>query len=130
MLNSLSISNFRGFEMLELGPLQRVNLIVGRNNAGKTSLLEAVAFLASYRQQTQFPQILRPVSGNVENRYFRWLMKDAPDITAARIDASDGGIQRQALFLRNLPPGGVQQLAATGYQSVHASNTSRFSKAN
>ena len=40
----LKIENFRGIKLLEIDDLARVNLFVGRNNCGKTSVLEA-AFL-------------------------------------------------------------------------------------
>lgn len=42
MLRSLQIKNFRCFEGLTIDPLERVNLIGGMNNVGKTSLLEAI----------------------------------------------------------------------------------------
>ncbi|MEM9459542.1 MAG: AAA family ATPase [Myxococcota bacterium] len=42
MLTSFSIQRFRGFEALELPRLGRVNLVVGKNNIGKTMLLEAL----------------------------------------------------------------------------------------
>lgn len=45
MYTSLSIKNFRGFQTLEIEGLKRVNLFTGRNNCGKTSILEAVFFL-------------------------------------------------------------------------------------
>ena len=45
MLNTLSIQNFRGFRDLTVAPLDRVNLIAGRNNVGKTALLEAIYLL-------------------------------------------------------------------------------------
>jgi hypothetical protein len=41
-LNSLEVRNFRGFEHLKIESLGRVNLVVGKNNVGKTSLLEAL----------------------------------------------------------------------------------------
>lgn len=41
MLKSLQIKQFRGFESIEMPVLAQVNLIAGRNNAGKTALLEA-----------------------------------------------------------------------------------------
>ncbi|MFY9819736.1 MAG: AAA family ATPase [Thermoanaerobaculia bacterium] len=41
MLKSLEIQGFRCFRELRVEPLTRVNLFVGLNNAGKTSLLEA-----------------------------------------------------------------------------------------
>lgn len=47
MYDSIRIRRFRRFEDLTLRGLTRVNLFVGRNNAGKTSLLEAIELLAS-----------------------------------------------------------------------------------
>jgi len=41
-LDSLRIQNFRTFEDLTIDRLGRVNLIVGKNNVGKTALLEAL----------------------------------------------------------------------------------------
>lgn len=46
MLNSLTIKGFRCFQEVHVKPLTRVNLFVGKNNSGKTSLLEAVELLA------------------------------------------------------------------------------------
>lgn len=45
MLKSLSITNFRCFPKYHMPGLARVNLLVGKNNSGKTALLEAVHFL-------------------------------------------------------------------------------------
>jgi energy-coupling factor transporter ATP-binding protein EcfA2 len=45
MISSLTIEGFRCFERLEMGGLGRVNLIVGKNNSGKTSVLEALHLL-------------------------------------------------------------------------------------
>src|SRR5258707_11889142 len=42
LLESLEIQNFRGFKHLQIEKLGRVNLIVGKNNVGKTALLEAL----------------------------------------------------------------------------------------
>lgn len=47
MYSSLEISNFRGFSSLRLENLERVNLITGLNNVGKTSLLESIFLLSS-----------------------------------------------------------------------------------
>ena len=46
MIQSLTASGFRCFREILVEPLTRVNLFVGENNAGKTSLLEAVELLA------------------------------------------------------------------------------------
>ena len=47
MLKTLKIENFRGFQSFELQQLGRVNLLVGVNNSGKTSILEAIQLLCS-----------------------------------------------------------------------------------
>lgn len=47
MLDSFEISNFRLFQYLEFRRLKRVNLVVGRNNAGKSKFLEAMQHYAS-----------------------------------------------------------------------------------
>ena len=46
MLNSLTIRGFRCFSELHVEPLTRVNLFVGKNGSGKTSLLEAAELVA------------------------------------------------------------------------------------
>lgn len=45
MLERLHIRNFRGFTDLRSDSLGRINLVAGRNNAGKTTLLEAIFLL-------------------------------------------------------------------------------------
>lgn len=47
MLTRLEIQNFRGINELSLTNAGRVNLIVGRNDTGKTSMLEAMRLLLS-----------------------------------------------------------------------------------
>ena len=42
LLDSLKIKGYRCFEHLTIEKLGRVNLIVGKNNVGKTALLEAL----------------------------------------------------------------------------------------
>ncbi|MBO1051152.1 MAG: AAA family ATPase [Dolichospermum sp. DET73] len=47
MLKSVKIENFRGFKSFELQQLGRINLLVGENNSGKTSILEAIQLFCS-----------------------------------------------------------------------------------
>ena len=47
MLENFDFEEYRGFKRLHVQGLRRVNLIVGRNNSGKTSLLEAAHILLS-----------------------------------------------------------------------------------
>ena len=46
ILKNLTIKNFRCFENFHLKDLKRVNIFVGDNNSGKSSVLEAVGFLS------------------------------------------------------------------------------------
>lgn len=45
MIETLHIKNFQVFEDIEIKGLRRVNLIAGKNNAGKTAMLEALRLL-------------------------------------------------------------------------------------
>jgi energy-coupling factor transporter ATP-binding protein EcfA2 len=47
MIRSLTINGYRGFSKFALKELGRINLFVGRNNTGKTTLLEALHLLWS-----------------------------------------------------------------------------------
>jgi len=47
MLNSLEIKNFRNLKELKINSLGNVNLITGKNNTGKSTLLEAIAIYAA-----------------------------------------------------------------------------------
>ena len=47
MLEDVEIENYRCFATLRHSGFTRVNLIVGRNNSGKTALLEALEALVS-----------------------------------------------------------------------------------
>src|SRR3989339_791560 len=42
MISKLSLKGFKGFDMLEIPSISRITLLGGRNNVGKTSLLEAL----------------------------------------------------------------------------------------
>ncbi|WP_017660570.1 AAA family ATPase [Baaleninema simplex] len=47
MLQSFQIKNFRLFKSLNIDKLNRINLIVGKNNAGKSAFLEAIQLYIS-----------------------------------------------------------------------------------
>jgi AAA15 family ATPase/GTPase len=63
MISNLEIQNFRGIKHLKLSQLNPINLIVGTNNAGKTSVLEAIYALCGSGQD--FHKL------DVENSVFR-----------------------------------------------------------
>jgi AAA15 family ATPase/GTPase len=59
MLKSLKIKNFRCFEEFTLPQLGRVNLLVGKNSGGKTSVLEAVHILTSPNNIESFSDVMK-----------------------------------------------------------------------
>ena len=58
MYESIRIQNFRGLKDLTIENLGRVNLLVGANNVGKTSVLEALALLRARQEGTEIQQML------------------------------------------------------------------------
>ena len=66
---TLKIENFRGIKSLEINDLARVNLFVGKNNCGKTSVLESVFLLTGMSNPELMTRIanLRGVSPTHEN---------------------------------------------------------------
>ncbi len=58
MISSLKILNYRAFADFEMTNLGRVNLLVGKNNTGKTSILEGLFILASGSNPTALWQII------------------------------------------------------------------------
>ena len=57
MLDSLIIKNFRSLADFEVAKLGRVNLIVGKNNSGKSSVLEALRIYAGNGQRVLLDSI-------------------------------------------------------------------------
>ena len=54
MIKKISINHFRGIEHVVLNDLQRISVITGRNNTGKSTLLEAVFFLLEHTAANSF----------------------------------------------------------------------------
>jgi ABC-type multidrug transport system ATPase subunit len=96
MLKSFQISNFRLFKHLEIGRLNRVNLIVGKNNAGKSTFLEAVALYASNASPSVFLDL-------VDSRQENWVSEAQP-----QSQNFTGNSVRHLFFGHKLPKIGEQ----------------------
>jgi AAA15 family ATPase/GTPase len=59
MLKSLKLENFRGFKSFELKNLGRINLLVGKNSSGKTSILEAIHLLKTEMELSVLSDIIK-----------------------------------------------------------------------
>lgn len=76
MLNFLLIKNFRLFKQLLIRNLNRVNLIAGENDSGKTALLEALYLLfADLDSFFKFPLAFRSGQNADDfDSFWRWLL--------------------------------------------------------
>ena len=117
--SSISVRNYRGIGGLVLDDLSRVNLIAGVNNAGKTSLLEAIYLLTRQNDERALVDVNR-WRGRIEGELDPlWLIKqiqpavqisgcfdDVPDNSASlemqRISEPDDDIKDQTTFLARI----------------------------
>ena len=78
MLTSIHIQGFKGFKDTLIAPMRKVNLILGGQNVGKTSLLEAVYFGASNVGNVQsLPAVFRLAEGHDTKRFLDMTLKGA-----------------------------------------------------
>lgn len=112
MFTRLEFHDFRGFAHLDLPGLQRVNLICGQNNSGKTSLLEGIDGLcnpSSFYSTSDLTSLRADSTATPEQRSV-WLRRDAAvgSVTVSGVDSSG---QSRAIFLgvgtSQLPAGAV-----------------------
>lgn len=94
VLPSLAVQGFRGFQDLRIEKLGRVNLIVGKNNIGKSSLLEAIHVYATRAYPRLLWQILaahdedrRSESGEESLSSLKYLFFGRKDITGPTTNA-------------------------------------------
>ena len=76
MLETVLIQNFKGFKNTLISPFRKVNLIIGGQNVGKTSVLEAAQIALGGRETTVF----RQNEGNDPNRFSASVMAN-PNLT-------------------------------------------------
>lgn len=53
-INTIKIENFRGIDSLEISDCSRINVLIGKNNVGKSSILESI-FLTTGMSNSQLP---------------------------------------------------------------------------
>jgi hypothetical protein len=66
-IQTLKVTRFRSLRDLKVGPFGNVNLITGKNNAGKSSLLEAIRILSTEGSPSTFHSILSYREESTEN---------------------------------------------------------------
>lgn len=63
MIRQIEIKRFKNIDHLEL-PLQNMNVLIGANNAGKSSILQAIQFAVSVAQTTTLERSARWIQAN------------------------------------------------------------------
>ncbi len=84
MLENIHIQNFRCFEDFKAEGFERINLIGGKNNSGKTCLLEGIACLTTKFSEVQIVQLREPsseanflVNKNTTDNFLSIISKDS-----------------------------------------------------
>jgi predicted ATPase len=131
MYNQVAIEGLRGISHLELEDLKRVNLLVGKNNSGKTTVLEAI-FLLTGPTNPELPlriNSFRDLHVIDENAWRILFHRFEP---SARIDLRAGLSQppqmRQLVITPSLsgdPESVVSQLAKTEVSGDGSSSSAR-----
>lgn len=87
-LRSLEVESFRAIRHLRIPELERVNLFVGKNNAGKTSLLEAVRLYLHRERRILASLIFETVRDHTDYRPGFSIAGRRSDIQPADIEAA------------------------------------------
>ncbi len=92
---NIEIKNFRGIDHLTIDDFSRVNVLLGQNNSGKTTVLEAIAMLMSM-SNPDIPQAInavrarKPFSKFIDIQYYfnNLNVATAPEVKAEQTDGN------------------------------------------
>ena len=102
-IKNISIKNFRGIDSLTMDDFSRVNVFLGQNNSGKTTMLEAIAMLMSM-SNPDVPQAInavrarKPFSNFIDVQYF-FNNLDVTTPPEVKAELSDGSFRHLTLAL-------------------------------
>ena len=99
MLESVLIQNFKGFKNTSIGPFRKVNLLIGGQNVGKTSVLEAVQFALEGKVDTAF----RQDEGGDSSRFAAAVMANSGLTLVAKYSDQEYVLTRHASAVESLP---------------------------
>ena len=116
MFNSMTVRNFRGLKDISIRPLERVNLIGGRNDTGKTALLEALYLHCNPTDPAAVNALyeLRGVTSPKLSEVGEWVFFNADPRGDAEIrtEADDAWSVSRLLLLHSAAAVGKAELAA------------------
>lgn len=89
----ITVDNFRGLHALEVDDLRTINLLVGSNNSGKTSVLEAIALLANPVNGNEWLQVVsRRDFGRLDESFvmsLRWCFTQGLGLSGAESEEDE-----------------------------------------
>ena len=103
MITSLHLRNFKRFESLDVSGFTKVNLLAGKNNCGKTGLLEAILLACDQENADKIATKFRLVSAgqafassNGSEEYSRWFGRQQSDSWAVWCNDGANVLNRRA----------------------------------
>ena len=128
-IKNLKIEKFRGFDELEISNLGQINLIVGKNNCGKSSLLESI-FLATGMSNPILPQSIntfRGLNNSINDLKYIFHKLEYNEIPIFTI-TTDNNIERKLeiypRFNQNLKNDNIQKKSEKDLVLLNTSSTS------
>ncbi len=112
MIRHLKIKNFRSLENFEIDFQKQFHAIIGRNNSGKSNLIEAINFISKLAKRLELFNIIDSMGGFNQILYFgadekrisfEVEIESKNDIFLYEFEFSDKTILRERLLLNNNP---------------------------
>ena len=102
---NIEINNFRGIDHLKIDDLSRVNVFLGQNNSGKSSVLEAIHLLVGM-SNPEMPQNLNRIRtknyyvgfSDISYLFHNMDIKTSPEISAEQSDGNERKLQLQVSY--------------------------------
>ncbi len=107
LLRNIKIRNFRGFDQLEIKGFNQINLLIGKNNSGKSSLLEAIFLLIGMSNPILPDNVNRLRGLNIRTAdEFKYLfhklrISNRPEFECGFSDASTRHLNLNPIFKKN-----------------------------
>ncbi len=93
-ISKIVIENFKGIEHVELSPVKPINVLIGRNNSGKSSVLTCLNFLQKFFSHKNAGSPIHVPAG-----YFREGIDNKPKLSIS-ISVKQSKEERKKQFIR------------------------------
>jgi len=130
LLNSIKIRNFRGFDNLQIDGFSEINLLIGKNNSGKSSLLEAF-FLLIGMSNPMLPENINRLRGlNIKNAdefkylFYKLDFNNKPEFECSFSDTTVRKLTLNPIFTKTAITEGLNTKTTTDEISIDASTAS------